>query len=339
VEQHVQITATQIAIIFIRLKYWHNTPVSPVSAVYPMHDFDELKAFAEVMESGSLTRSARKLGLAKSTLSRRISHLEARLEQPLLRRQANRLLPTEAGLVFHRYCQDMLKLAASSHEALAELREDISGTVTLEVHSALARGWMGQVLDTFMARYPQVELTLRTRDEPPSSLNSHSVHVCLGPVPENGLHQEPLGSLTRGLYASPSYLNQQPLLEHPRDLANHPWIDLLSTTQDGLLLHHESHGNYHFYPPRSRLRVDMTALHLDAIAHGKGIGLLPHWLADKREAHHPGELTPCLPNWQPAPLPITLLYAYGYQPRRVKALLAFLRQTMPRQWQHNEVAA
>lgn len=304
-----------------------------------MHDFDELKAFAEVMESGSLTRSARKLGLAKSTLSRRISHLEARLEQPLLRRQANRLLPTEAGLVFHRYCQDMLKLAASSHEALAELREDISGTVTLEVHSALARGWMGQVLDTFMARYPQVELTLRTRDEPPSSLNSHRVHMCLGPVPENGLHQEPLGSLTRGLYASPSYLSQQPLLEHPRDLANHPWIDLLSTTQDGLLLHHESHGNYHFYPPRSRLRVDMTALHLDAIAHGKGIGLLPHWLADKREAHHPGELTPCLPNWQPAPLPITLLYAYGYQPRRVKALLAFLRQTMPRQWQHNEVAA
>ncbi|MCO7245593.1 LysR family transcriptional regulator [Halomonas sp. Mc5H-6] len=304
-----------------------------------MHDFDELKAFAEVMASGSLTRSARKLGLAKSTLSRRISHLEARLEQPLLRRQANRLLPTEAGLVFHRYCQDMLKLAESSHEALAELREDISGTVTLEVHSALARGWMGQVLDTFMARYPQVELTLRTRDEPPSSLNSHSVHVCLGPVPENGLHQEPLGSLTRGLYASPSYLSQQPLLEHPRDLADHPWIDLLSTTQDGLLLHHESQANYHFYPPRSRLRVDMTALHLDAIAHGKGIGLLPHWLADKREAHHPGELVPCLPNWQPAPLPITLLYAYGYQPRRVKALLAFLRQTMPRQWQHNEVAA
>lgn len=304
-----------------------------------MHDFDELKAFDEVMASGSLTRSARKLGLAKSTLSRRISHLEARLEQPLLRRQANRLLPTEAGLVFHRYCQDMLKLAESSHEALAELREDISGTVTLEVHSALARGWMGQVLDTFMARYPKVELTLRTREAPPSSLNSHCVHVCLGPVPDNGLHQEPLGRLTRGLYASPSYLSQQPLLEHPRDLADHPWIDLLSTTPDGLLLHHESHGNYHFYPPRSRLRVDLTALHLDAIAHGKGIGLLPHWLADKREAHHPGELTPCLPNWQPAPLAITLLYAYGYQPRRVKALLAFLRQTMPRQWQHNEVAA
>ncbi|MCA1771842.1 MAG: LysR family transcriptional regulator, partial [Halomonas sp.] len=63
-----------------------------------MHDFDELKAFAEVMASGSLTRSAHKLGLAKSTLSRRISHLEARLDQPLLRRQANRLLPTEAGL-------------------------------------------------------------------------------------------------------------------------------------------------------------------------------------------------------------------------------------------------
>ena len=51
-----------------------------------MYDFDELAAFADVMTTGSLTRSAQKLGLAKSTLSRRISQLEARLNQPLLRR-------------------------------------------------------------------------------------------------------------------------------------------------------------------------------------------------------------------------------------------------------------
>lgn len=54
-------------------------------------------------------------------------------------------------------------------------------------------------------------------------------------------------------------------------------------------------GSLPLLPPRSRLRVDLTALHLDAIARGKGIGLLPHWLADKREAHHPGELTPVYP--------------------------------------------
>lgn len=81
---------------------------------------------------------------------------------------------------------------------------------------------MGQIMDTFMARYPKVELTLRTRETPPSSLNSHCVHVCLGQIPESGLHQEPLGMLTRGLYASPTYLSKQPLLEHPRDLAGHP---------------------------------------------------------------------------------------------------------------------
>ena len=71
-------------------------PVAPT-----MYDFDELAAFADVMTTGSLTRSAQKLGLAKSTLSRRISQLEARLNQPLLRRQANRLIPTEAAILMN----------------------------------------------------------------------------------------------------------------------------------------------------------------------------------------------------------------------------------------------
>jgi len=149
-----------------------------------MYDFDELAAFADVMTTGSLTRSAQKLGLAKSTLSRRISQLEARLNQPLLRRQANRLIPTEAGLLFHQYCTELLAMAAHSQEALAELREEISGKVTLEVHGALARGWMAGVMDAFLTRYPKVELTLHTRETPPSKMHSNSVHIWLGATHE-----------------------------------------------------------------------------------------------------------------------------------------------------------
>ncbi|WP_447553722.1 LysR family transcriptional regulator [Vreelandella sp. EE22] len=301
-----------------------------------MYDFDELAAFSNVMTTGSLTRSAQSLGLAKSTLSRRISQLETRLGQPLLRRQANRLIPTEAGLLFNQYCGELLTMATKSHEALAELREEISGKMTLEVHGALARGWAAGVMDSFLNRHPGIELTLYTRETPPQRMHSNSVHVWLGAVEECGLNQESLGQLTRGLYASPRYLAHAPALAHPDTLGQHAWIDLLDTASTGLALYNSAQ-EYVFSPPRSRLRVDLTVMHIDAIASGQGIGLLPHWLVAEREAYHPGELVHCLPGWEPAPLPITLLYAYGHHSRRVKALLDFLREQVPPQW-HAEVA-
>ncbi|NAO95519.1 LysR family transcriptional regulator [Halomonas sp. MG34] len=297
-----------------------------------MYDFDELTAFAEVMTTGSLTRSAQKLGLAKSTLSRRISQLEARLNQPLLRRQANRLIPTEAGLLFHSYCTELLAMATHSQEALAELREEISGEITLEVHGALARSWLPGTIDAFLNRHPKVELTLHTRETPSTKMHSNSVHVWLGPTHECGLNQECLGHLTRGLYASPDYLATAGTPHHPDELNQHAWIDLLGSASEGLVLTHSEHGQYNFNPPRSRLRVDLTALHIDAIARSQGIGLLSHWATAQREQYHPGELINCLPGWEPAPLPITLLYAYGHQSRRTHALLEFLRSRVPTPW-------
>ncbi|MFB9866458.1 LysR family transcriptional regulator [Vreelandella sulfidaeris] len=297
-----------------------------------MYDFDELNAFATVMTTGSLTRSAQSMGLAKSTLSRRISQLETRLNQPLLRRQANRLIPTEAGLLFHTYCRELLALAANSQEALAELKEDISGQLTLKVHASLTRSWASAVINDFVHQHPHIELTLQTLEALPTSPDSHCVHIWLGELSECGLHQEPVGELKRGLYSSPDYRDASTLPSHPNELDQYAWVDLLGTTQEGLSLCHRDGETLSFQPPRSRLRVDLALLHMDAIARGQGIGVLPHWLVQQRERHHPGELIACLPEWAPPPLPITLLYAYGHQPRRVHALLDFLRASTPTEW-------
>lgn len=298
-----------------------------------MHDFDELAAFDAVMTSGSLTRSAREMGLAKSTLSRRITQLESRLGQMLLRRQANRLIPTEAGLVFHGYCREMLSLASRSREALADLSGVMRGRLTLGVHCSLARSWAARVVEAFLTCHPEVELTLQARERPECSPETPCVQVWLGELPtETGFKAEPLGRLTQRLYASPDYLARHAAPAHPEALAHHPWIDLLGTTHDGLTLHHAERDAFCFRPPRSRLRVDLPMLHVDAIARGQGIGVLPAWLVAAREEHHPGELVACLPEWRPTPLAATLLYPYGQRPRRLDALLEALRQAVPAAW-------
>ncbi len=299
---------------------------------YGMHDLDELTAFASVMASGSLTASARELGLAKSTLSRRISQLEERLGQPLLRRQANRLLPTEAGTLFLAYSQQILHLAEQGQQALDDLRADVSGTLTVEVHNAFARGWFSQQMEDFVARHPGVRLNLHTRMTPPTGPEDETLCLWLGDVADCGLRQETLGYMRRGVYAHPDYFRRHGMPRHPRELTEHAWVDLLGTSEEGVTLHHTREGETRITLPPSRLHVDQYVLHIDAIARGRGLGLLPHWMAEKRLQHHPGSLAPCLAEWAPSSLPITLLYPFGRLPRKSVTLLEQIRQTVPESW-------
>lgn len=304
-----------------------------------MYDFDELAAFAAVMEDGSLARSATRLGVSKSTLSRRIHQLEHHLGQPLLRRQSNRMIATEAGEVFLRYCHQLQQLAQQSHQALDELKEAVSGEITVHVHSIFLRGWFTSCAEAFLARYPGVRLDVRTQGAVPSVGDDRTLCLWLGRVPECGLRQEILGRLSRHLYAHPDYLNRRGEPSHPRELAGHDWVDLLGDSMEGLTLHHDQEGIVDVAPSPSRLRVDQYSMHIDAIARGRGLGVLPDWMVAGREQAHPGELMACLETWRPADLPVTLLYPFGHQPRRVTSFLEMLRQSVPAAWQRDRHSA
>lgn len=298
-----------------------------------MYDLKTLSLFALVMRHGSLSTCARDLGVPKSTLSRRLQGLEAQVGQPLLRREGNRMIPTEAGLVFEDYCRSILALAEESREALGELQREVSGELSLHIHDALVRSWLAGLMEEFLALHPAVRVTLRTRFDAPDPQERDLLCVWLGALPEDvTLRRETLGSLTRGLYANDAYLQRHGAPRHPHDLTRHAWVDLLGAEPDGLTLHHPLQGAAHVALPASRMRVDRMVLHTDAIAAGHGLGLMPHWIVEKRVQHHPGTLTPVLPEWQASPLPVRLLYPHGQLPRRVRAFIDFVRAAVPPAW-------
>lgn len=301
-----------------------------------MYDLDELSAFASVMATGSLTHSARELGLSKSTLSRRIKLLETQLGQPLLLRQANRLFPTEAGKLFLGYCQQILRLAEQSRQSLDELSEEVSGELTVHAHSFFTRGWFAKRMEEFLVRHPGVRLNLRTRLLPLASPEEGSICLWLGEAPGCGLRQEELGYLSRGIYAHPAYLARYGTPQHPRELAGHAWVDLFDDTGQDLVLRHAHEGEFEVASPLSRLRVDQHVLQADAITHGQGLGVLSNWMVEQRLRAHPGTLVRCLEEWHPTPRPVMLLYPFGRLPRRVTSLLEYLRQTVPDGWRHHK---
>lgn len=296
-----------------------------------MYDLQELEAFVSVVRSGSLTASTRDLGLPKSTLSRRIRQLEEAVGQPLLLRQSRKILPNEAGRIFYRYSNDILELVSQGREALDELRQEVTGKLTLCCHEAFVRGWFANVVEAFMDRHKDLRVAIHTQQQVPEKLDN-GICLWLGPVAETPLRQEALGNLTQGVYGSPEYFRQYGVPSAPGELEQHRWIDLWRAGNEGAELHHSRLGAYPLAESQRSYSVDQFCVQGDAIAAGRGLGLMPHWLVERRMVAHPGTFQLCLPEWQGPEMPVTLLYPYGNLPRRVRAFLSHVRASVPVEW-------
>ncbi|HLV77969.1 MAG TPA: LysR family transcriptional regulator [Marinobacter sp.] len=298
-----------------------------------MYDLQELEAFVSVVRTGSLTASTRDLGLPKSTLSRRIRQLEDAVGQPLLLRQSRRIVPNEAGRVFYRYSNDILELVAQGREALDELKEEVSGRLTLRCHEALVRGWFARLVESFLDQHQDLRVTVQTQRELPEKLDN-GVCIWLGPAEVCNLRQELLGSLGQSVYGSPDYFQRHGRPQAPGDLDQHAWIDLSDAGGQGVVLQHSRLGAYPLPAPDRGYTVDQLCVQGDAIAAGRGLGLMPDWLVERRLQAHPGCVERCLPEWQGPEVQVSLIYPHGNLPRRVRAFISYVRTCAPVAWQN-----
>ncbi|MCG3730156.1 LysR family transcriptional regulator [Vibrio cincinnatiensis] len=301
-----------------------------------MQDLSAIRAFYALCQYKSLTAAAKALAQPKSTLSRRISQLETDLEQTLVTRQGNKLSLTKAGEIFSAYAEQLLTVAEKGQEAIHELNNQVSGELTLVVHPCLIRGWMSKILDTFMQEHQHIKIKLHSQFQLGEYLLDPDLIVWVGPISPAGYHRELLGQWSHTVYASPDYLQTHKPLQHPQELVDHPWIDFITFRQEAFELHHNEQGTYTLPVMESRLQSDNLAMQADAIAKGRGIGLLPTWIANGFERSHPKSLVACLHGWTSSPVEVQGFYPIGRHPLRLRLLIDAMRKAIPAEWQQNE---
>ena len=123
---------------------------------------DVMVVFLAVAECGSLTKAAKKLGVRKSTVSRRLSALEERLGVPLLHRTTRELRLTEAGERYHASCARVVAEAEAAEAELREERESPRGTLRVSAPPLLADLLLSPLLGPYLASYPGMEVELVT---------------------------------------------------------------------------------------------------------------------------------------------------------------------------------
>src|SRR5215475_3446943 len=119
-------------------------------------DLNEIAVFTRVVQAGSFTAAAKALGMPKSTVSRKVSDLEQRLNARLLQRTTRKLSLTDAGRTYFDYCARMLAELDNAERAVASLQATPRGP--LRVTAGINSSYLGPIVTDFLKRYPDVRL-------------------------------------------------------------------------------------------------------------------------------------------------------------------------------------
>ncbi|MCY1034269.1 LysR family transcriptional regulator [Corallococcus sp. BB11-1] len=280
--------------------------------------------FTEVVTTGGITSAAERLGLRKSTVSRRLAALEERLGSRLLERNTRRLRLTEAGREYHAHCARLVAEAREVNAALSESRGTPQGTLRIATLSLLGE-LLTPVIAELLLRQPRlrVEVSL-AQTHVDLVAEEYDLALRTGPLADSSLVARKLGRVRTGCYASPAYLSRHGTPQSPEELRAHECVLLAEPGTDEVWFFGEAR-TARTVPVTGRLRVPSVRAGQAAARAGLGIVRLPASLvADDVRA---GLLVPVLASDTPPGLPIFAVYPSSRQlPLKVRAFLALLSE-------------
>jgi DNA-binding transcriptional LysR family regulator len=191
---------------------------------------NDLLLFARIVESGSFSKAAQRVDLPKSTVSRRIALLEAKLGERLLQRTTRKLVLTEFGESLLEHARKVVEEVEAAGALVQHRQQEPSGKLRVSMPSDFANLGLTRVMTEFMARYPAITLEL---DLSPRRVDlvaeNFDIAIRMGDLPDDSSLAARRVALEKvGLYASPSYISTHGLPETPDDLLRHDLLCLLS---------------------------------------------------------------------------------------------------------------
>ncbi len=122
--------------------------------------WEDLQLLLSVVEEGSFSGAARRLGLTQPTVSRRIAGLEEELARPLFRRDVEGAHPTKEGAALLPAAQQMARFAAEAERAAQAFEQTPRGSVRIAAPPGTAFDLLVPLAARLRTRYPEISLHL-----------------------------------------------------------------------------------------------------------------------------------------------------------------------------------
>jgi DNA-binding transcriptional LysR family regulator len=283
---------------------------------------NDLALYARVADEGSFSRAALRLGVPKSTVSRRVAALEAQLGERLLLRTTRKLSVTDFGRAVLEHARHVVEEVAAA-ALLAQHRQlEPSGRLRVTMPGDMANLVLAPLLSAFVVEYPaitlEVDLSARFVD-----LIGENVDVAIrmgDPGDDASLAARRIALFSGSLYAAPAYLTRRGTPSEPEALMDHDALHTLARTGEPmpwiLTRGDERWGG----SPPGRASANSPQLSMRMPLAGAGIAVaIDHFALPYLRR---GELVQVLPDWRSPPVAAWAVFpGRRLMPSRTRALL------------------
>ena len=247
-----------------------------------MDKLASLRAFVNVVELKSFAEAGRKLRLSRSAVSKYVGELERDLGVQLLNRTTRQASPTETGQAYYERALAVLADLDAADPAAPQAQSTPRGLLRVNAPMSFGTIKLGPVLAEFMERYPDLQIQLVLSDEQVDPVQEGlDVTLRIAELEPSSLIARKLLDVDRVICASPGYFRKHGKPKQPAELRQHECLTygFLSTGNQWKLTGED--GVDHWIAPKWSLCANNAEVLRDAAVKGRGIAVLPVFLAEK----------------------------------------------------------
>lgn len=294
-----------------------------------MENLQGLMVFSEVMETGSFSRAAQQLGIAKSSVSKKISALEKELGVRLIQRSTRKLRATDEGQALYQRCVRIKEELNAAEAEIAGFRKLPGGTVRISASPLFGNTQLAALLPEFLRRYPEVKIELHlSKTQSDLIAGGYDLSLRSGELEDSGLVAQRLCTVKTVLCGAPAYLDTHGRPQQPSDIEQHNYLSWRAPDRPPFkqLLFKRGARNYRVNIVSNLSSTDAMSIR-EATVSGGGISLLPDF-AIHNELHN-GLLEIILPDYETHTFPLSLVYPQSRQiPAKVRAVSEYLKSVL-----------
>ena len=280
-----------------------------------MDRFDSLRAFVQVVESGSLTRAADVLNVATSAVSRRIKDLEAHLGTQLMQRTTRQLRLTAAGEQFHMRATQILQALEEAEVEAGDQATTLRGPLRIAAPLSFGQTHLAPILIDFASQHPDVQLDVDLSDRMVDLVaEGHDLALRIGNLADSTLIARKLADVRLIVCASPSFWKTHGTPKTPQDLTELPALTYTGSERLDVWRYTAPDGSKGAVETSVAMRASNGEYLCQAAMQGLGVVLQPSFICC--DGIRQGKLVPVLTdhNW-----PMVTIYLVYPQTRHVSA--------------------
>lgn len=270
-----------------------------------MGQLEDMSLFIRVVESGSITKAAEHLNLAKSAVSRRLSDLEKRLSIQLISRTTRQSHLTEAGALYYQRAINILEEVNTLNEQTSGSKTKIEGHLKITVPLSFGMLHLIEAIDEFANIHEELTFQIDFSDRHVDLVEEgYEMAIRIGNLKDSSYQAKSITSIHHAFCASPEYLKEKGQPNCLEALSHHDFLQY----GVGPLHIQDAHNKAHKVAVKAKFNTNNGDILKQMAIKGHGITYLPTFIT--YDAIQSGMLTPILSEYH-----LSVMQAYVVYPK------------------------